>query len=141
MVLELKKDSVFIDKILQYEQKIFNEFIQKRTNLIKNIKDLDLSILNKQQQHHFINDLKDIIDPIKMVNENIENYFLNSSNSFKNSNSTNEHTFILFYLFLKDTFFLSDPSSDSSDSSETKETSESDSDSDSSSDSSSSESE
>ena len=64
MVLELNKDSV-IDKILEYEQSVFNEFIQKRTNLLKNIKEnIDLSKLNKKELLNFINDFLCVFLPL-----------------------------------------------------------------------------
>jgi len=95
-------------KILDYEEKIFNEFIQKRTNLLKNIKNMDLSKLNNNELNNFIFNLKDIIDPIKNVNETIDNLQSNIElNNFNfQNNDNNKSNFILFYLLFGDFFFL-----------------------------------
>ena len=48
-LLELEKDSVnLISKILKYENEIFNKFIHNRTNLIKNIKNINCEKLDKK---------------------------------------------------------------------------------------------
>ena len=104
-------ESNLINKILDYEETIFNEFIQKRTNLIKNINNLKID--NKVQWVNCINDIKCIIDPIKNVNILIDQF---GTNLFQDNKSINENNFILFYLIFKD-FFLTTISSEPLDSS------------------------
>ena len=75
-------------KILDYEQNIFNEFIEKRDKLIKHINEIILPNLTKNQLDNFICDIKMILDPIKNASENIE-YLLTNTN-FNNDNSQND---------------------------------------------------
>ena len=90
--------STLIYKILNYEKEIFNEYISKRKKLIKNIK-LQKN-LNQSQTLNFINDIKAIIDPIKMSLESIDYYFTNLN--FDKSKSGDEISKMLFiYLFLE----------------------------------------
>ena len=87
-----------ISKILNYEKEIFNEYISKRKKLIKNIK-LQKK-LNQAQTLNFINDIKAIIDPIKISLESIDYYFTNLN--FDKSKSGDEISKMLFvYLFLE----------------------------------------
>ena len=106
-LLELKKETVKLNKrILDYTESIFNEFIQKRTNLIKNIENTDLSKLNKNKIINYINNLKDILDPIKNVNNSIDTFTSlknqTCNNQIENDNQTN---FLIFYFLFKDFFF------------------------------------
>jgi hypothetical protein len=96
-----------ITKIIEYESLVFNEFIQKRTNLIKKIKKTDITKLNKEQLTQFVCTLKDIIDPIKNTNDSIENYLSETNSQLNKSLNTtlNESQFIYFYLCFKDIFF------------------------------------
>ena len=113
-------DKLLLSKILNYENEIFNKFIQKRTNLIKNFENFDkMEKLNKNQLFNFINDLKSIIDSVKAADDFIDNYFINYDNRFVMDNSKNENQFILFYFFFKDFFFDTIISSELSESSET----------------------
>jgi hypothetical protein len=95
-------------KILEYENTVFNNFLEKRKCLIENIKNFQLNNLTQPQLFNFINDVKMIIDPMKNVSDNIDFYLLNSENLFNdNSSKVNYTTFqnsILFYdLFLRTT--------------------------------------
>ena len=117
-LFEINQDYVnLLNKILNYENEIFNKFIHNRTNLIKNIKSLNVNNLNVNNLNQFINDLKSIIDPIKTSNEFMDIYFNNFKNDFKIDNSTKENNFVLFYFLFKD-FFLQSSSELSSDDSE-----------------------
>ncbi len=113
-------DTILLSKILNYENDIFNKFIQKRTNLIKNLKNLkNEQKLNKKQLLNFINDLKSVTDSIKSTNDYIDKYFINYDTLFKINTSKNENEFILFYFFFKD-FFFTTFSSELSESSDTE---------------------
>ena len=90
------------NKILDYEQNIFNEFTEKRNKLIKHINEIVFSVLTKNQLDNFICDIKMILDPIKNASENIE-YLLTNIN-FNNNNSHNDikhfENIILLYSIL-----------------------------------------
>ena len=113
----------FKESILKYEQTIFNDYISKRTELIENIKSLQLNDLTQQQLINITSDIKLIIDPIKSSITGISDYFTNFNNSFNNNDSiktlndfsTLIKNYILFDLLRKGT----DESLDSERSSET----------------------
>ena len=119
-----------ISKILNYENEIFNEYISKRKKLIKNIK--EQSFLNKKQSLNFVNDLKAIIDPIKISIYSIDYYFTNL-NFDKNNTEVDISKILCTYLLLEtyltsslDTLDTLEPeSSESSESSESFEDSDS----------------
>ena len=89
-------------KILEYEQNIFDEFIDKRNKLIKHINEIVFPVLTQSQLNNFICDIKMILDPIKNASENIE-YLLTNIN-FNNNNSHNDikdfQNIILLYSIL-----------------------------------------
>jgi hypothetical protein len=71
-------NTILLSKILNYENDIFNKFIQKRTNLIKNLENLKTEKkLDEIQLLHFINDLKSVIDSVKSANDYIDEYYIN----------------------------------------------------------------
>jgi len=78
----------FKESLIKYEESVFNEYISKRSKLIENIKNLQLSSLNNNQLLNFTSDVKVIIDPIKTCISNIDDYFLN--NCFDNNKSIND---------------------------------------------------
>ena len=90
--------STLISKILNYENEIFNEYISKRKKLIKNIK--EQSFLNKKQSLNFVNDLKAIIDPIKISISSIDYYFTNL-NFDKNNTEVDISKILCTYLLLE----------------------------------------
>ena len=92
----------FIEKILKYENSIFNEYTIKRNTLIENIKNLQLNDLNKDQLLNLTSDIKLVIDPIKTSISNMDDYF----NNLKNSWNSNESTKTLNELNLFYTFFF-----------------------------------
>ena len=91
------------EQILQYESKVFENYINKRKQLIENIEILQLKDLNKDQLNVFINDLKMIIDPLKNTTENIDHYL--SNKSFKNDDSTQTLSEMHFLVVLNHFFF------------------------------------
>ena len=77
----------FKESILKYEETIFNDYVSKRTELIENIKSLQLNDLTQQQLINITSDIKLIIDPIKSSITGISDYFTNFNNSFNNNDS------------------------------------------------------
>ena len=98
-----------LNKIISYELETFNEYKQKRQLFLKKIKNVKLNNLNNDQLLSFIDDIKNVIDPIKSSIEFI-NIFLENKHFKKDYNN-----FILFYLLFGDFFkesselSLSDP--------------------------------
>ena len=100
-------DNNFIDKVLKYEEQIFQKYISKRKNLIENMKNLQLNDLNDSQLSNLTSDLKLIIDPIKTAIESIDDYFDNYNSLFVNNDSSKSikelndimsiYTFLLFF--------------------------------------------
>ena len=74
------------EKILRYENEVFDDYILKRKQLIENITNLQLTDLDEDQTNIFTNDLKMIIDSVKNTSDSINHYL--SNESFKNNEST-----------------------------------------------------
>ena len=70
-------DNSLKQQILNYELKTFDEYILKRNLLLDNINSIDFKNLNKEQLVNCVNDIKSIIDPVKLSCENIDFYFTN----------------------------------------------------------------
>jgi hypothetical protein len=91
----------FKDRILNYEESVFNEYITKRSHLIENIKNLKLNDLNNDQLINMISDLKLIIDAIKTASLNIDDYFANENFNCNDSVKTvNDFMNAYFFLFV-----------------------------------------
>jgi hypothetical protein len=73
------------DKIIEYENDIFNEFIEKRNKFINYIKNIDMEVLSKEQVNNLIYDIKMILEPIKTSSENIDYIFTNTEFDKNNS--------------------------------------------------------
>ena len=106
-----------LSKILNYENEIFNKFIEKRTNLIKSLNNFNFNLKN----------FRNIVNCLKCANEYIDN--------FNDQYTDPETEFIQFYFLCKDVFFTTG-SSELSESSESSDSSDDSDDSDSSPDSS-----
>ena len=122
-------DITLLNKLLNYENSIFNKYITKRKLLIEKINSIETNKLDNSQLLIFINDIKEVIDPIKTSCENIDH--LLSNVDFKNNKSFQSNKDILniimiFYLF-KDRLDLNLTSSEESDEIELTDSSESDS--------------
>ena len=116
-----------LNKILNYENSVFNEYSTKRKMLIEKINKINK--LNKSQLLIFVNDIKDVIDPIKASCKNIDH--LLSNVNFKNNKSFQSNKdmlsiVIMFYLF-KDRLDLNLISSEESEEIELTDSSDSDS--------------
>ena len=135
-------DITLLNKLLNYENSIFNKYITKRKLLIEKINSIETNKLDNSQLLIFINDIKEVIDPIKTSCENIDH--LLSNVDFKNNKSFQSNKdilniIIMFYLF-KDRLDLNLTSSEESEETELTDSSESESEPDSDSESSKSES-
>jgi len=135
-------DITLLNKILNYENSIFNKYTTKRKLLIEKINSIETNKLDKSQLLIFINDIKDVIDPIKSSCENIDHFLLNVN--FKNNKSFQSNkdilNIIIMFYFFKDRLDLNLTSSEESDEIELTDSPDSDPDSDSDSESSKSES-
>ena len=76
-----------LSKILNYEEKIYTEWSLKRKELLENLKKIEINTLNNDQLLIFINDLKNVIDPLKTSIEHIDHF--NSNSDFQNRDSIN----------------------------------------------------
>ena len=94
----------FQKKLLKYENKIFEDYLQKRKLFINNIKNIDFNKFNNNQYLNFIADTQMIIDPIKNVSQNIKHFLKNKKTNFENNDSVIyskelEHIIILYYTY------------------------------------------
>lgn len=74
-------------KILNYESEIFEKYTINRQKFIESVGSLQLETFERDSLNNIINDIKDIIEPIKRSNVAINNYFENSPN-FQNKDSS-----------------------------------------------------
>ena len=90
------------DKIIEYENDIFNEFIEKRNKFINYIKNIDINVLSKEQVNNLIYDIKMILEPIKTSSENIDYIFTNTEFDKNNSEQDliNIEKVVTFYSIL-----------------------------------------
>ena len=88
-----------LSRIIKYESDVFEEYTSKRQKLLDNIKNIDITSLNKQQQRIFIHDIKSIIDPIKTSVSEIDYYFTNTN--FTKTESITNLNFIYRLLVLR----------------------------------------
>jgi hypothetical protein len=94
--------NTLLNKILNYESKTFDEYLLKRSQLIQHIKQLNVNELTQDQLMIFINDLKDIIDPIKTSISSIDYFFTNETFDKTDSIRSNDlfkKAMIYFFLF------------------------------------------
>jgi hypothetical protein len=74
-------------KILDHEQNIFNEYIQKRNKFIEHINIINVDNLNNTQMKNLIYDIKMVTEPIMSSIENIDNFIENTNNNFDSTES------------------------------------------------------
>lgn len=94
--------STLLFKILNYEFEIFNKYIESRNKLITFIKELKINNLTNEQVLIFINDLKQVTDPLVLSQQNIDYLLLNnmkSDESIKTQNEIKKYTNL--YLLLE----------------------------------------
>jgi hypothetical protein len=106
----------FLSRALNYENEIFEEYLSKRKKMINFIQNLDFETLDKKQKIVFIENFKNVIEPIKTSISEIDTF--NEDLSFTNLNESRLKVDFVYLLYL----FLFESSSD-----ETLETESSDS--------------
>ena len=115
--------STLLLKILNHESKIFEEYSTKRKLFLEHLSQIKTNNLTQGQLLILINDLKDIIDPLKTSISAIDYYFTNTSLEKKDSIESSEK--MLFYLLLGRFFETAVSDSLESESELTEESSES----------------
>ena len=93
-------NTTLLSKILNYEQKVFDEYLDSREKMLNFLKKIEINKLDQSQLLIFIENLKNVIDPLKTSMSSI-----NELISFKKSNQFDENQFILFYLLFGNLFF------------------------------------
>ena len=68
----------FLSKILNYESQIFENYLSKRKDFLQHLKTIKTNELSKEESLIFINNLKDIIDPIKSTTKSIDDFLENT---------------------------------------------------------------
>lgn len=86
-----------LNKILNYEEEIFNKYVAKRQQLIQNLKEKDFK-MTKPQLITFIKNLSCVIDPVKNTINLIDD-FIDNQDIYQSEIS--QYQFILFYTILK----------------------------------------
>ena len=97
--------NLFFERVLSYEQEVFEEYILKRKQLIENIKGFQLKDLTNKQLLNFTNDIKMVIDPIKNTIKGIDHHLSNTSLANEESTKYDKDVYqmVIFYeFFLKD---------------------------------------
>ncbi len=89
-------------KVLKYESEIFEKYQKNRTELLKFINEIEINNAPKEKVLIFINDLKQVIDPLITCNQNIE-YLLSNNMESNESTEYQKNLKELFnvYLFLE----------------------------------------
>ena len=103
-------NTTLLSKILNYEKEVFDTYVSKRQGLLEGIQKIEINTLDKSQLLIFIENIKNIIDPLKTSTANIDNFM----NGMCNENNFTETQFILFYLLFGDFFFKTGGSSEDS---------------------------
>ena len=122
-------NNLFLLQVLNYEEQVFNRFINNRTKLINLLKTIKVEDFDRQQLLNFVKSIKNITQTVKCADEFVNEFFSKDFlDNFEKENTENE--FIQFYLLFKDIFFTtnsdSDPELSSSISSESSSESSSD---------------
>lgn len=111
-----------IQQIIEFENKLFEEYSQKRIIFINNLRCIDTDKLNNTQLINFAHDIKQITDNISLANENIDNYTINQKEMFNNDDSTamvsiKNKLYIFYSIFYKFLNYDSDSDTEISESS------------------------
>ena len=114
-----------LSKIINYENKIFDEYCCKRNQLISHVKNMDLKSLSSSELNIFIHDIKSIIEPVKTSISEIDYYFTNTD--FKKSESIEHFKQIKFLYLLLFRLYSTSESSSETEISESSESESSDS--------------
>ncbi len=103
-------------KLLNYEECLFNTFVEKRKMFVNKLSETNFESLNEKQRSNFINDLQEIIHPIKNTIDSIDNFILNQPSFINEQSSKNNETMlnIVIHYFLFEGLFKTEiPDEDS----------------------------
>lgn len=114
--------STLLSKLLNYESMVYNTYTSKREKLLSFLEQIEINTLNNDQLLIFINDLKNIIDPVKTSIDNIDHIFSNVN--FENKESIHYNLQFIRCMILS-TLFQSPDETLVTEESETLESSES----------------
>ena len=104
--------NLFLLQVLNYEEQVFNRFINNRTKLINLLKTIKVEDFDRQQLLNFVKSIKNITQTVKCADEFVNEFFSRDFlDNFEKENTENE--FIQFYLLFKDIFFTTNSDSDS----------------------------
>jgi hypothetical protein len=88
----------FLSRALNYENEIFEEYLAKRKELINFIQKLDFETLDKKQKIVFIENFKNVVDPLKTSISEIDTF--NKDLTFKNINERSTQVNLVYLLYL-----------------------------------------
>ena len=88
----------FLSDVLNYEKSVFDKFIEKRKKLIDYIEKVQFETLDKKQKIVFIENFKNIIEPMKTSISEIDSF--NNDLDFKTHNNTSTQVNLVYLLYL-----------------------------------------
>jgi hypothetical protein len=88
----------FLSKVKNYEQGVFDEFMAKRNKLLNTIENLNFETLDKKQKIIFIENFKNVVEPLKTSIQQIDTF--NNDTDFKNQENVNTSTQVNFVYLL-----------------------------------------
>jgi len=103
--------------VLNYENKIISVFLQKRNTFIDTICNINFNDLSNDKLSVCIDDIKEVIDSVKIACDNIDHFLLNNKNKFNNTDTIdkrkNIQEIITTYYFFRELFLPTVTSSES----------------------------
>ena len=103
--------------VLNYENKIISVFLQKRNTFIHTIGIINFNDLSNEKLNVCIDDIKEVIDSVKIACDNIDHFLLNNQNNFNNTDTIdkrkNMQEIITTYYFFRELFLPTVTSSES----------------------------
>ena len=103
--------------VLNYENKIISIFLQKRNKFIDNIEIIKFNELPNDKLSVCIDDIKEVIDSVKIACDNIDHFLLNYSNNFNNTDNIDKRKklqeIVATYYFFNGLFLLNESSLES----------------------------
>ena len=89
-------------KIMNYERQIFEHYLKERQRFLKKLEKIETNKLTQDQLLVFINDIKNVIDPVKESINSMKHF---NKLNFNDTYSIDINNFLLFYLIFGKTFF------------------------------------
>ena len=88
----------FLSRALNYENEIFDEYLAKRKKMLDFVQNLDFETLDKKQKIVFIENFKNVVEPIKTSISQIDTF--NEDLSFTNLNESRLKAEFVYLLYL-----------------------------------------